>query len=315
MLVRIVRDWETPDLMRQTSRSSGLWEGVQFTEEPVTECDYLICLNPPKTALNVRAKSAWLFTQEPPVEFYQWHTAAFPYFDRVYTQHDVKADNIVHEHCSLPWHIGKSYDELIKLKPQKDKLNRVSTVTSNAYTRPGHIARFDLIQYLKEEDFGLELFGRGIRFVEDKYDGIAPFTFSIAIENSFIPYYWTEKLVDCLLSWTMPVYAGCPNILDYFSEDALLIIEPFDKPASMARLQEAIEAERWKNNLEAIHEARQLILNKYQFFPAMVEKIKTFEAENPTIGKRQYKIPKVPRPKYGTLQERAINRIKKIIGR
>ena len=255
MLVRIVRDWESPNLLRQTPDGSGFWDGIQFTEEPIKSCDYLICLNPPKTKLKVNAKQAWLITQEPPVEYYNWHRAAFPYFDRVYTQHPKSAENIIHQQGSLPWHVGKTYQELNELTAQQDKINKVSTVTSNAYERPGHIARYDLIQYLREIDFGLELFGRGIRFVEDKFDGIAPFKYSIAIENSFIPHYWTEKLSDCLLSWTMPIYAGCPNITDYFPEEALLIIDPWNKEESRDKIAEAIANKKWEKNIDAIAEA------------------------------------------------------------
>ena len=300
--------------MRQTPNSQGLWDGIQFTEEEIKECDYLICLNPPKKKLQVKAKQAWLLTQEPPVEYYDWHKAAFPYFNKVYTQHPNTAANIVHEQCSLPWHIGKTYNELIDLQPASNKINKVSTVTSNAYERPGHKARYDLIQYLRDIEFDLELFGRGIRFVEDKYDGIAPFKYSIAIENSFYPHYWTEKLTDCLLSWTMPIYAGCPNITDYFPEEALLIVDPFDKQAAKEQIEHAIATDRWQKNIEAIRHARQLILKEYQFFPAMAKKIRTFEENHPKADKQSYTIPRVPRPKYGTLKERATNRVKNILG-
>jgi hypothetical protein len=40
--------------------------------------------------------------------------------------------------------------------------------------------------------------------------------YSVAIENSSIPNYFTEKLIDCLITKTIPIYWGCPNIDEYF---------------------------------------------------------------------------------------------------
>jgi hypothetical protein len=40
--------------------------------------------------------------------------------------------------------------------------------------------------------------------------------YSVATENSSIFNYFTEKLIDCLITKTIPVYWGCPNIMEYF---------------------------------------------------------------------------------------------------
>jgi len=40
--------------------------------------------------------------------------------------------------------------------------------------------------------------------------------YSIALENSSITNYFTEKLIDCLITKTIPIYWGCPNITEYF---------------------------------------------------------------------------------------------------
>jgi len=50
--------------------------------------------------------------------------------------------------------------------------------------------------------------------------------YSVAIENSSIANYFTEKLIDCLITKTIPVYLGCPNISEYF--DTSYWIEPDD---------------------------------------------------------------------------------------
>uniref|UniRef100_A0A7S2DJ44 Fucosyltransferase n=1 Tax=Octactis speculum TaxID=3111310 RepID=A0A7S2DJ44_9STRA len=49
--------------------------------------------------------------------------------------------------------------------------------------------------------------------------------FHIAIENVSQKDYFTEKLIDCLLTRTVPVYWGCPNICDYFDVSGIIVIE------------------------------------------------------------------------------------------
>jgi hypothetical protein len=51
---------------------------------------------------------------------------------------------------------------------------------------------------------------------DNKLNLFKEFQFSIVIENSQQSNYFTEKLVDCLITKTIPIYWGCPNISDYF---------------------------------------------------------------------------------------------------
>ncbi|MEL6845619.1 MAG: glycosyltransferase family 10, partial [Bacteroidota bacterium] len=127
---------------------------------------------------------------------------------------------------------------------------------------------------MEKADFPFELYGRGFRQIDDKFDAIYPFKYSLAIENYACPDYWTEKIADCLLSWTMPVYYGCTNILDYFPKEAMLLIDPAKPAAAMEQIQAAIDEDRWGKSLDAIAEARDLILNKYQLYPNLAAKIK-----------------------------------------
>lgn len=51
-----------------------------------------------------------------------------------------------------------------------------------------------------------------------------PFKFSIIIENSQQENYFTEKIIDCLLCKTVPIYWGCPNISDFFSTKGIIVL-------------------------------------------------------------------------------------------
>lgn len=47
--------------------------------------------------------------------------------------------------------------------------------------------------------------------------------FSICIENSSNNGYFTEKILDAFLSYTIPIYWGCPDIGNYFNIDGVIL--------------------------------------------------------------------------------------------
>lgn len=46
--------------------------------------------------------------------------------------------------------------------------------------------------------------------------------FHVAIENTPIANYFSEKIVDCFQTKTVPIYLGCTNIEKYFNEDGII---------------------------------------------------------------------------------------------
>ena len=61
--------------------------------------------------------------------------------------------------------------------------------------------------------------------LEDKIELFKEFQFSIVIENSRQINYFTEKLMDCLITKTIPIYWGCPNITEFFDTTGWIILE------------------------------------------------------------------------------------------
>jgi hypothetical protein len=51
------------------------------------------------------------------------------------------------------------------------------------------------------------------------------YQFAIIIENSRQTNYFTEKIMDCILTKTIPIYWGCPNIGDFFDTTGWVILE------------------------------------------------------------------------------------------
>lgn len=75
--------------------------------------------------------------------------------------------------------------------------------------------------------------------------------FNFAFENIKQDNWFTEKLIDCFVTKTIPIYYGCPNIEKWFNMDGIIVINT---------LQEAIDAanslteETYKNKLEAVED-------------------------------------------------------------
>lgn len=297
MLVRVIKDWKKREtLLRQSPKNDGVWDGIRFTFDPVLECDYLVVWNRPPCEINVSCFEGgkFLIAGEPPTQLHKPYLQAYKHFDVAFSQFKrSEANRHIVTHGALPWHINKSYGELINLEPGiGNKKDSISCISSNLTQLNGHTKRLRFLNFLKENRFEFDLFGRGINSIEDKFDALYPYKYSIAIENSSYPHYWTEKIADCFLSWTMPIYYGCSNITSYFPSESMIIIDIKKPNKSLEIIKEAVADGRWTKNLGAIEEARNLVLNKYQFFPKMAEYIKTVDKED--RGKREYRIPQYP---------------------
>ena len=66
-LVKIIKNWDEPNLLRQTPKSEGVWGNVRFTLDDVDVCDYLLILNfvPKKILMKVDPRNIWALIQEP----------------------------------------------------------------------------------------------------------------------------------------------------------------------------------------------------------------------------------------------------------
>lgn len=280
MLVRIVKDWTFPDIFRQTPGGTRYWEGIEFTDKNVLNCDLIVVLNAPNQHLIVSTARGgkWLFSQESPIDYYRWHTKSFKYFDKVFSFWDEKiSKNIIHAQTALPWHIGKTFDELLVLSPKiEEKTDKISWVTSNASEKPGHKLRMAFKDFLKDRAFKFDLYGRGFTPIANKFDAIYPYKYSIAIENYSCDDYWTEKIADCFLSWTIPIYYGAKNITKYFPEKAMILIDPNNPEKALDVINDAISNDIYIERIPYLQEARELILHKYQFFPYITDLIKNY---------------------------------------
>ncbi|MDR2388333.1 MAG: hypothetical protein LBD89_00910, partial [Tannerellaceae bacterium] len=199
---------------------------------------------------------------------------------------------------ALPWHVNKSYDELAALTQEEaigNKQKTLSWITSDAKDLEGHLLRMAFKDFLLQENLNFDLWGRGFAPIDDKFDGLYPYKYSMAIENYSCNDYWTEKISDCFLAWTMPIYYGAKNIRNYFPEQSMILIDPNDPKQSLSIIKEAILGNGFEERIDYIAEARELILNKYQFFPMIAQWIRDSDID--FSKKKSYFIPRNTPPR------------------
>lgn len=117
-------------------------------------------------------------------------------------------------------------DSLHKIYAKKDL---VSFITSNKTFTEGHRFRVNCVNRLREARLPVDLFGVGYNEIVGKIDALHSYHYSIAIENGDFKNYFTEKILDCFLTGTIPIYKGCPNISDYFDPNGMIIFNNHDE--------------------------------------------------------------------------------------
>lgn len=286
--VTIVKDWAWPDLRRQTPHGDGAWDGIRFSMDSTEACDALIVLNnrlEESFSTTVKGKNVWALMQEPYVKgVTDWMAEKHDPFDKVFSHYVPPLDDkYIRTHPSIPWHVNLSYKELVDM-PVVKKSRPLSWIVGNVKDLPGHIKRWNFLQKIqKDTSIDIDLFGKAVRFIKYKNEGLLPYRYSLAVENTCTDDYWTEKIADCMLTWTVPIYYGCPNLEDYFPPEAFIRID-IEKPEhALGRIREVLANDDWDARMQALSEARDLILHKYQFFPHVCAMINQYADEERCI--------------------------------
>ena len=241
--------------------------------------DYYCVIN--STVSNIDTKKTVVFRMEP-------NMAKNTYWGEWSNPDDSKFLKILrHEKAdynNVEWHISKTYQQLQKDIIQKDNnLNCfISTVLSDKYTDPGHMKRVDFVKFLDKKNENLvHVFGNN-KFNYKNYknslpyhckdDGLLPYKYHFNVENNDNANYFTEKLIDGILSECLVFYSGCYNVKQYIDERAYVQLGLSNFENDYNIIQKAIEEDWYTQRLPYIKEAKKKILNELQFFPRL-EKI------------------------------------------
>ncbi|MDX2482389.1 MAG: glycosyltransferase family 10 [Pseudodonghicola sp.] len=118
----------------------------------------------------------------------------------------------------------------------RDKTAMCSLIASAKRDVAGHKLRHSMVDWVRSTGQDVAVMGRGYIPFEHKADGLAPYRYSVVIENARETNYFTEKLIDAVLCDTVPIYWGSPNLERFMDPEGIIQCQ------SEADLRRAIKA-------------------------------------------------------------------------
>lgn len=114
------------------------------------------------------------------------------------------------------------------LEACRNKTKNVSICSSHKLSCELHRLRYDWAHLLKNNP-AVDTFGTfdGGAFVS-ALDYLRDYRYSIAVENAIQPYWFTEKILNCFATRTVPIYVGHPKMLERFNADGIILVKPED---------------------------------------------------------------------------------------
>jgi len=119
------------------------------------------------------------------------------------------------------------FDNPYSYKPIKKEF-KTSFLRGTKLQAAGHVVRHEIYNRQKEIQTPIQFWGtlgktdtyEEIR--DNKMSSFYPYMFSLCIENNTHKGYFTEKITDCILNKTIPIYWGCKNINEFYNEKGII---------------------------------------------------------------------------------------------
>ncbi|OYP39158.1 hypothetical protein CGZ80_00480 [Rhodopirellula sp. MGV] len=210
-------------------------------------------------------------------------------FDTVFThQSDLVLSNPVFQPLLFGTNwigVHSDQDSLDVLNDHPDKTKQISFIGSIQHDDIGAYQFRREIANRCLENADIDCFGKGIRPIPTKNVALRSYRYSIAMENAVADLYFSEKLIDCLLSETVPIYYGCPSIDTLFDRRGMLCFDSQDslsdclerateanyeamRPYILANKRKAIE-QRWHSHHGLLHRLASVLPENLRDMPAL----------------------------------------------
>lgn len=254
-----------------------IWGNCHFeiNNDAVTECDVWVVHESLTKSETVKCppENIILVISEEKQQVKYYNPEYLKQFGLIVTSRDdIMHPNVLRTFNFNPWRVRKTYGQIAEAAPSKN--DDLSVIVSNNVSTAGHLKRYSFANRLKGHFKDRMIwFGKGENEIEDKWNGLQSYRYSLAMENCSVPYYFTEKIMDCFCASTMPIYWGCKNIFDYYPQESILSIDVDDFKGSIEVIERAIADNLYEKNYQAVQKAKDLTINKYQFIPAIVDVI------------------------------------------
>ena len=130
-----------------------------------------------------------------------------------------------------------------------EKSKSISTIFSWKTWNHGHRLRHSIYNMFKDSG-KINFYGSGCdKPIDLKVDGLKDYRFSVVIENSIESDYFTEKLLDCFLTGTIPIYWGTKNIENYFDTNGVIFINDENE---LSTIIDTLDVELYNSKINSI---------------------------------------------------------------
>lgn len=287
--------WGPVNTLRQTHYCSGIAGISNYVSEDPENCDFAII------GMNEKfdKKLESIFPREKRVMIIMENPSIWKVKNEILNQAGIVISPFQNDYHinmrwirsqpGIPWFYGINFDinsnlehkplssnsELSALasKKRSHKTKLLSVIMSGKAGLPGYEWRKSLanqLQLIMGRD--CEIFGFGHKPVADKAEAIDDFLFSLAIENEDSDYYWTEKLADPLLGFSIPIYSGARKVQEDFPSEILTI--PYFMDINKACKQIIRYISTYSPQMNAgMEQNRSAILYKHNFFYMVPSKL------------------------------------------
>jgi hypothetical protein len=261
-----------------------------YVNEKIKEADFWFIfdqVNPDDNECYVSPKNVFLLVAEvahPKEHFsYPRMLSHLKQFNKVYTCYETYSKNEVYALPFLSWMINANHGDSLNERHLRDfkyfsnlkslpKSEKISVFCSNRAATESHRQRLRFVHSLKNHfKDKLVWYGNGVNQIAQKWDGIAPFKYHIALENQSSYNVITEKLYDSFLGLSYPIYHGAPNVNDYFSSKSMTSIDIKDLQSSIMKIEELIDSNIWEKNIDYIIESKNKCINEFNVYHRIAE--------------------------------------------
>jgi len=265
----------------QTPEERVIWKNLQGVNT-TSEANYYIILEriPKQLKVQTDYSKVIYFQAEPSFIHAPEEKTILPKKDKFFAHFDYK-----NFHQPTTWWSRIPFKKLENLPYKKNKQLSCIMTTKTMKRIPGYAKRLNFLEkFIKKYGDYIEVYGRGTENkTHSAYKGplnynkfcnagaFVDYRHTFICENCTEKGHFTERVNDCILNWSIPIYWGAPNIYDYYPKEALYTID-IEKD-SIDKLYEISQRAITQRNINALRKARQLILYKYNIWETIYQVI------------------------------------------
>lgn len=295
--------------IKNTPNNKGIWKNIEGTMD-LNNCDYLIVLDNLNPDLIKLGKNNFLsiFNIDNIIHFQRENEEILKsgkknwYLNEIFPnlKYNIICKNKFLYSFITPSFINKTYDELKSMKYSYKKKNIsciISTKNFTQFSNQGYTKRINFIK-LYSKQYKIDIYGRGWNKQilgdnykgelggvgagnnsinnSDKSTGLLDYNYSIALENFNNEHLISEKITDCILCYTMPIYWGSKYTEKYIPKKSFHLID-IENNNVFENIQNIISHPPTNEEIEALTEARNIILDKLNIWEQIYQIINNYD--------------------------------------